>query len=48
MPAFRSVRHVSVTIDRTPKEGHEFAARPENLPRWARGLSSGIRPVDGE
>lgn len=48
MPAFRSVRHVSVTIDRTPKEVYEFAARPENLPRWARGLSSGIRRVDAE
>jgi hypothetical protein len=48
MPPFESVQHVSVTIERAPEDVYVFAANPENLPRWAAGLSSGIRWVDGE
>jgi hypothetical protein len=48
MPAFESVRHVSVTIDRPPQDVYEFAVNPENLPLWAKGLSSGIRRVGDE
>jgi uncharacterized membrane protein len=49
MKTFAEVRHVSVSILRSPAEVYEFAANPENLPRWAKGLSGGaIRQVDGE
>lgn len=48
MTAFEAVQHVSVTILRTPAEVYAFVANPENLPRWAAGLSTGIRRVDGE
>jgi uncharacterized protein YndB with AHSA1/START domain len=48
MPPFEAVQHVSVTIDRAPGDVYAFVANPENLPRWAAGLSSGIRRVAGE
>jgi hypothetical protein len=50
MPArtFPAVRHISVSIDRPPAEVYAFAANPENLPLWARGLSGSIANVDGE
>lgn len=41
-------RHVSVSINRPADEVYEFAADPENLPRWAAGLSGSIAFVDGE
>lgn len=39
------VRHVSVAIEKTPREVYEFASRPENLPRWAQGLAGSIENV---
>ena len=48
MPPSESVQHVSVTILRTPEDVYAFVANPENLPRWAAGLSTGIREKDGE
>jgi hypothetical protein len=48
MRTFPAVRHVSVSIDRPPSEVYAFAADPENLPRWARGLSGSIEEVNGE
>jgi hypothetical protein len=48
VPAFEAVRHMSVTINRSPADVYEFVINPENLPRWAKGLSVGIRRVDGE
>jgi hypothetical protein len=42
------VRHVSVSILRPPAEVYDFASNPENLPRWAKGLSGSVRQVDGE
>lgn len=42
------VRHISVSIDRPPAEVYRFASTIENLPRWATGLSSSMRQVDGE
>lgn len=48
MRPFESVRHVSVTIARAPGDVYAFVVDPRNLPRWAAGLSSGIRSVDGE
>jgi len=43
-----SVRHVSVGIERPPADVYAFASNPENLPRWARGLSGSIAKIDGE
>ena len=40
--------HLSVTIERPPSEVYAFVARPENLPRWAEGLSGAIQNVRGE
>ncbi len=41
-------RHLSVSIERSPAEVYEFVANPENLPKWAAGLSGSIELVDGE
>lgn len=41
-------RHISVSIQRAPREVYEFAADPDNLPKWATGLAAGIRKVGGE
>jgi uncharacterized protein YndB with AHSA1/START domain len=38
------VRHVSVSIDRPPALVYQFAAKPENLPRWAIGLGTSFHP----
>lgn len=32
-------RHLSVAIERAPSAVYQFASNPENLPRWASGLS---------
>lgn len=40
--------HISVSIDASPADVYAFAANPKNLPRWAAGLSSGIKQSDGE
>ncbi|HMP97961.1 MAG TPA: SRPBCC family protein [Kiritimatiellia bacterium] len=37
------VRHISVSINRTPDEVYEFVFNPVNLPRWATGLGGSIR-----
>lgn len=42
------VRHVSVAINRPAAEVYAFASKPENLPRWARGLAGSIERVGGE
>lgn len=43
------VRHVSIFINRPPDEVYDFAANPENLPKWATGLGGGaIKNVNGE
>lgn len=48
MTVFPVVRHVSVSILRSPAEVYAFAAEPLNLPRWASGLSGSITEVNGE
>lgn len=48
MSTTHEVRHLSVSIARAPDEVYAFASTPENLPRWATGLASAIRRVDGE
>jgi uncharacterized protein YndB with AHSA1/START domain len=37
-------RHVSVSIDRPPDVVYQFAATPENMPKWAIGLGKSFRP----
>ena len=44
-PGTLEVRHVSVSVDRAPAAVYRFAADAENLPRWASGLGSTIRPA---
>ncbi|WP_242346793.1 SRPBCC family protein [Anaeromyxobacter terrae] len=48
MTALHEVRHVSVSIARSPRDVYAFASNPENLPRWATGLAGTIANVDGE
>jgi uncharacterized protein YndB with AHSA1/START domain len=38
------VRHVSVSIARPPDVVYQFAAAPENMPKWAIGLGKSFRP----
>jgi hypothetical protein len=42
------VRHISVTINRSPRDVYSFVSDPENLPKWATGLGGAIRQVNGE
>ncbi len=42
------VRHISVSIDRSPDEVYAFVSNPENLPKWATGLGNSIKKVNGE
>ncbi|MEW6777785.1 MAG: SRPBCC family protein [Bdellovibrionota bacterium] len=44
----RAVRHITVSINRSPTEVYAFASKPENLPKWASGLGGSIKNVDGE
>ncbi|WP_413354954.1 SRPBCC family protein [Microbacterium sp. 1P06AB] len=39
--------HLSRTIESPPRDVIAFAGDPANLPRWAAGLSSGIRNEGG-
>jgi hypothetical protein len=40
-------QHLSVAINRSAEQVYAFAADPDNLPRWAAGLSSSIQHVNG-
>jgi hypothetical protein len=40
-------QHISVAINRSADEVYEFASNPENLPRWAAGLSGSIEKING-
>ena len=44
---FKSL-HISVSINRPADEVYEFASNPENLPKWAAGLSGTIKNVNGD
>src|SRR5574341_1017206 len=48
MQTTHQVRHISVSINRTPGEVHAFVSNPENLPKWATGLGGSIKNVQGE
>ena len=43
MPTMKA-RIVHITIGRDWREVYTFAAKPENMPLWASGLSSGLAP----
>lgn len=40
-------RIVHISIERNWRDVYDFAAKPENMPLWASGLSSGLE-ADGE
>jgi uncharacterized membrane protein len=41
-------QHISVSINRPADQVYEFAANPQNLPRWAAGLSGSIQNIAGD
>ena len=41
-------QHVSVSINRSADQVYAFASNPENLPKWAAGLSGSIKNVNGD
>lgn len=41
------VRHISVSIARSPSDVYAFARKPENLPRWASGLAGSVMQNEG-
>jgi hypothetical protein len=42
------VRHVSVSINRSPRDVYQFVSKVENLPLWATGLGRTVQNVGGE
>lgn len=48
MKTVLEAKHISVSINRPPKEVYDFASEPENLPKWATGLGGSIKEVNGE
>ena len=43
-----TAKHISVSINRPAAHVYEFASNPENLPKWAAGLSGSIGRVNEE
>ena len=43
IPMTYMARHISVSINRPAVQVYGFASNPENLPKWAAGLSGSIR-----
>ena len=41
-------RHVSISINNSANKVYEFASDPENLPKWAAGVGSSVKNVNGE
>ncbi|MCZ7355559.1 MAG: SRPBCC family protein [Candidatus Methanoperedens sp.] len=41
-------QHISVSINRSAEQVYEFVSNPENLPKWAAGLSGSIKNVKGD
>lgn len=41
-------QHISVSINHPADQVYEFASNPENLPKWASGLSGSIKNVNGD
>jgi len=42
------IRQISVSIERTAAEVYRFVANPENLPKWAGGLSQSTLEKEGD
>ena len=43
-----TAKHISVSINRSADQVYEFVSDPENLPKWAAGLSGSIKKVDDD
>lgn len=41
-------KNISVSINRNPQEVYDFTANPENLPKWAAGLSGAKIHKEGD
>ena len=41
-------KHISVSINRSPKDVYDFAANPENLTKWAAGLANAALSRSGD
>jgi Polyketide cyclase / dehydrase and lipid transport len=41
-------KHISVSINRSADQVYEFVSDPENLPKWAAGLSGSIKKVNDD
>lgn len=41
-------RQITTSINRPPSEVYEFTANPENMPKWAEGLSKSKMTKSGE
>jgi uncharacterized membrane protein len=41
-------KHISVSINRSAGQVYEFASNPENLSKWAAGLSGSIKKVNDD
>jgi hypothetical protein len=39
-------KQISISINRSAAQVYEFTSNPENLPKWAAGLSGSIKKVD--
>ena len=48
MAGMFEVRHISVSIHRSPGDVYAYVSNGENLPRWATGLGHEIRRVGDE
>jgi uncharacterized membrane protein len=42
------VRHITVSINRSPDEVYKFASDPLNMPKWAAGLSKATMTKSGD
>ena len=45
--SFKS-RHVSISINHPADEVYVFVSNPENLPKWAAGISGSVKNVNGD
>jgi hypothetical protein len=48
MPDTLESRTITMRIARAAREVYDFAAAPENFPRWASGLGRALKKVNGE
>jgi hypothetical protein len=48
MPPLLKTRLISIFIAREPSEVYDFVSNPANLPRWASGLGTSIKNVEGK